>query len=55
MSKRIGAFIMGGLFGIAAGMILMPQLEPGTREKIKEKGKEMIEEAAQMIPDNMMK
>ncbi len=55
MSKRIGAFIMGGLFGIAAGMILMPQLERPKTIIPKEKGKEMIEEAAQMIPDNMMK
>jgi gas vesicle protein len=50
MSKSFRTFVAGGLLGIAAGMILLPQLEPETRKKIISKGKNMIEDAAQMMP-----
>jgi gas vesicle protein len=50
MRKRFRTFIAGGLLGIAAGMILLPQLEPETRRKIISKGKEMLDDAAQMMP-----
>lgn len=44
------SFVIGGLVGIAAGMILMPQLEPETRKKILDRGKEMVEDASQALP-----
>ncbi|HHU48158.1 MAG: YtxH domain-containing protein [Caldicoprobacterales bacterium] len=50
MNKSFRTFIAGGLLGIAAGMILLPQLEPETRKKIIGKGKNIIEDAAQMMP-----
>ncbi|HHT65618.1 MAG: hypothetical protein ACOX25_10195 [Caldicoprobacterales bacterium] len=50
MSKSIRTFVAGGLLGIAAGMILLPQLEPETRRKIIDKGKDIIEDAAQIMP-----
>ncbi|MDD3465252.1 MAG: YtxH domain-containing protein [Candidatus Cloacimonetes bacterium] len=50
MSKSFRTFVAGGLLGIAAGMILLPQLEPETRRKIIGKGKNIIEDAAKMMP-----
>jgi gas vesicle protein len=50
MRKTIRSFMIGGLMGIAAGMILMPQLEPETRKKILDRGKDMVEDAAQILP-----
>jgi hypothetical protein len=32
------------------GMILMPQLEPETRKKILDRGKDMVEDASQILP-----
>jgi len=42
-------FVAGGLLGIAAGMILLPQLEPETRKKIMDKGKDIIEDTSQAL------
>lgn len=50
MRKTIRSFVVGGLMGIAAGMILMPQLEPETRKKILDRGKDMVEDASQILP-----
>lgn len=50
MGKSIRTFVAGGLLGIAAGMILLPQLEPETRRRIIGKGKDIIEDASQMMP-----
>jgi gas vesicle protein len=44
------SFVIGGLMGIAAGMILMPQVEPETRKKILNKGADMVEDVSQRLP-----
>ncbi|HHY82280.1 MAG TPA: YtxH domain-containing protein [Clostridiales bacterium] len=51
----IRSFVAGGLLGIAAGMILMPQLEPETRKKIIEKGKDIMEDASDMLSNQGQK
>jgi len=49
MNKSFRCFVAGGLLGIAAGFILQPQLDQGTKKKIIDKGKDIIEDASQMI------
>ncbi|NLU37040.1 MAG: YtxH domain-containing protein [Clostridiales bacterium] len=49
MNKSFRSFVAGGLLGIAAGMIFLPQLDQGTRKKIIKRGKDVIEDATQMM------
>lgn len=48
-NHSIKYFVASSLFGIAAGMILLPQLEPETRKKIVSKGKDIMEDTSNMI------
>ena len=44
------SFVAGSLLGIAAGMILMPQIEPETRKRILDRGADMAEDISQRLP-----
>lgn len=44
------SFVIGGLMGIAAGMILMPQVEPETKKRIINKGAGIVEDVSQRLP-----
>ncbi len=43
-------FVIGSLMGIAAGMLLMPQVDEQTKKKIVHRGMDMVESATHIMP-----
>lgn len=49
-SKYIKGFIAGSMLGVAAGMLLMPEINTDMRKRVMDAGKNMMGSASQMIP-----
>lgn len=43
-------FIAGGLVGMAAGMLILPQMDSKTRRRLLNKGADMVQSASHMMP-----
>ena len=48
-NKYMRGFVAGGIIGITAGVLLMPQMNTKTRKKILNKGMDMVDSAAHMM------
>lgn len=49
-NRYMRGFMMGSLMGVAAGMLLMPQVDAQTKRKMMHRGMEMVETAAHRMP-----
>jgi gas vesicle protein len=50
MNKYMRGFVVGSMIGVAAGMLLLPQMDGSTRKKVMRTGKGMVENASHIIP-----
>jgi gas vesicle protein len=50
MSKYMRGFVIGSMVGVAAGMLLFPQMDGKTRKRMIKTSKGMVENASQIIP-----
>lgn len=49
--KYVRSFVIGGLMGIAAGMILLPKMNEETKDRLTGMGVELFENAARRTPE----
>lgn len=49
-SKYMRGFIMGGIVGMAAGVLLLPQMDNSTKRKILNRGANLVQNASHIIP-----
>lgn len=50
-NKYFRGFMMGAMIGVAAGMVILPQLNASTRKRIMQTGQKMVNKAGDTVGD----
>ncbi|AEE96036.1 YtxH domain-containing protein [Mahella australiensis] len=52
-NKYFRGFMMGAMIGVAAGMVILPQLNASTRKRIAQTSRKMVNKAGDTVGDMM--
>ncbi len=49
--KHVRSFVIGGLMGVVAGMLLVPRIDPDPRKRFLNKGEDVLDKASEIVTE----